>query len=86
MHDTHLIEKIYESVADICRQNSIVRVVDLHIEVDEDSHITEPFLLEHLSDRDSSLFGTWTDVHVNYQPFEKLTAVITSIDGDSSED
>ena len=35
MHDTHLIEKIYESIADICRQNSIIKVVDLHIEVDE---------------------------------------------------
>jgi hypothetical protein len=86
VHDTHLIEKIYESIADICRQNSIIKVVDLHIEVDEGSHITEPLLLEHLSDRDNSLFGTWTDIHVSYKPFEKLTAVITSIDGDSSDD
>jgi hypothetical protein len=41
-------------------------------------------LLEHLKDRDGALFGAWTDVHVDYQPFEKLTAVITSVDGDSS--
>jgi Zn finger protein HypA/HybF involved in hydrogenase expression len=86
MHDTHLIEKIYESIAEICRRNAIVRVNDLHIEVDEGSHITEPLLLEHLKDRDGTLFGTWTDVHVDYQPFEKLTAVITGIDGDSSND
>jgi len=80
-----MIEKIYESIAEICRQNSIVKVIDLHIEVDEGSHITEPLLLEQLSDRDSSLFGVWTDVHVVYQPFDKLTAVITGIDGDSSD-
>ncbi len=85
MHDTHLIEKIYESIAEICRLNAIVKVVDLHIEMDEGSHITEPILLEYLSDRDSSLFGAWTDVHIDYQPFEKLTAVITSIDGNSND-
>ena len=85
MHDTHLIEKIYESIADICRQNAIVKVVELHIEVDEGSHITEPLLLEQLCDRDHTLFGTWTEVCVDYQPYEKLTAVITSIDGDSAD-
>jgi Zn finger protein HypA/HybF involved in hydrogenase expression len=85
MHDTHLIEKIYESIAEICRKNSIVRVNEIYIEVDEDSHITEPLLLEHLMDRDSALFGSWTALHVDYQPFEKLTAVITSIDGDSED-
>ena len=83
MHDTHLVEKIYESIAEICRKHSIVKVHDLHIEVDEGSHITAPLLLDQLSDRDSILFGAWTDIHVDYQPFEKLTAVITSIDGDS---
>lgn len=85
MHDTHLIEKIYERIAEICRHNSIVKVIELHIEVDEGSHITEPLLREQLCDRDSSLFGDWTDIYVDYQPFEKLTAVITGIDGDSSD-
>jgi hypothetical protein len=85
VHDTHLIEKIYESIAEICRKNSIVKVNELHIEVDEGSHITEPLLLEHLRDRDNLLFGAWTDMHVDYQPFEKLTAVITSIEGESDD-
>lgn len=85
MHDTHLIEKIYASIAEICRKNSIVKVNDIHIEVDEGSHMSESLLLEHLSDRDSTLFGTWTDMHIEYQPFEKLTAVITSVDGDCCE-
>ncbi len=82
MHDTHLIEKIYESIVEICRQNSIVKVADIHIEIDEGSHITEPLLLERLTDRDSSLFSC-TDVHIDYRPLGKLTAVITSIDGES---
>lgn len=85
MHDTHLIEKIYESITEICHQNSMIKVNDLHIEVDKGSHITGPLLLRSLSDRDSSLFGIWTDVHVDYRPYEKLTAVITSIKGDCCE-
>jgi hypothetical protein len=85
LHDTHLIEKIYDAVVGLCRQNSIVKINNLHIEVDEGSHITETLLLEHLKDRDGALFGAWTDVHVDYLPFEKLTAVITSIDGDCVE-
>ena len=85
MHDTHLIEKIYESIAEICNRNSIVKVINLHIELDEESHITAPLLLDQLSDRDGTLFGVWKDIHVDYQPFEKLTAVITSIDGDGDK-
>ena len=82
MHDTHLIEKIYTSIAKICRENAIIKVRELHIEVDEGSHIDAPLLLAHLSDRDGALFGSWTDIHVDYKPFRKLTAVITGIDGE----
>ncbi len=81
MHDTHLIEKIYEAISELCRINSIIKVIALDIEVDEGSHIDAALLREHLTDRDGSLFGDWTDVHVIYRHFEKLTAVITNIDG-----
>jgi hypothetical protein len=81
VHDTHLIEKIYESISELCRINSIVKVNGLSIEVDEGSHISAPLLLEHLCDRDSSLFGKWTEINVSYKALERLTAVITSIDG-----
>jgi hypothetical protein len=82
VHDTHLLEKIYASVADICRRNKIIKVNELHIEVDDGSHITEQLLLDYLADRDSALFGSWTDMRVDPMPFEKLTAVITSIAGE----
>lgn len=65
MHDTHLIEKIYESITDICRKNSIIKVNDLHIEVDEGSHITDLLLRGHLRDRDSSLFFITTLLVIN---------------------
>lgn len=85
MHDTHLIEKIYQSIVALCRQNGIVKVNEIEIEVDEGSHIEGPHLLSHLIDRDSTMFGDWTTVHVELKPYEKLTAIIKSIDGDGCE-
>lgn len=85
MHDTHLIEKIYQSIVALCRQNKIARVNGLEIEVDEGSHIEGEHLLSHLIDRDSVMFGAWTTVHVEHKPYEKLTAIIKSIDGDGCE-
>jgi len=85
MHDTHLIEKIYQSIAALCRQSKIAKVNELEIEVDKGSHIEGPHLLSHLIDRDSAMFGDWTTVHIEHKPYEKLTAVIKSIDGDGYE-
>jgi len=85
LHDTHLIEKIYQSVVALCRQNGIVKVNKLEIEVDEGSHIEGQHLLSHLIDRDSEMFGNWTSVYVEHKPYEKLTAVIKKIDGDGCE-
>jgi len=85
MHDTHLIEKIYQSIVGLCVQNRIVKINELDIEVDEGSHIEGPHLLEHLIDRDSDMFGDWTIIHVEHKPYEKLTAVIKSIDGEVCE-
>lgn len=85
MHDTHLIEKIYQSIAAVCRQNKISKVNALELEVDEDSHIQGAHLLSHLIDRDSAMFGQWTRIRVEQRPFDHLTAVIKSIDGDGYE-
>lgn len=85
MHDTHLTEKIYQSVVALCGQNGITQVNEIDIEVDEGSHIEAKHLLAHLADRDSAMFGEWTTIHMGYKPYEKLTAVIKSIDGSSYE-
>lgn len=86
MHDTHLIEKIYQSILALCAQNGISKVNELELEVDEGSHLDSPHLLSHLMDRDSAMFGGWTTVHVAHKPYEKLTAVIKHIDGDDGEE
>lgn len=85
MHDTHLIEKLYWSIIDLSRQNGIDKVNEIEIEVDAGSHIEGPHLVSHLIERDSAMFGDWTTVHVEHKPYEKLTAIIKSIDGDGCE-
>lgn len=85
MHDTHMIEKMYESISKLCMENNVVRVNEINIEVDEKSHIDSKHMLSHLQDRDNKLFGSWTKVNVTLKPYEKLTAVIKSIDGDVFE-
>jgi len=85
MHDTHLIEKIYQSIITLCEQNGIVKINEVNIEVDEGSHIEGPHLLSHLKDRDSVMFGEWTVINVEHKPYEKLTAIIKNIDGDVFE-
>ena len=85
MHDTHLIEKIYQSIVTLCKDNSIVKLNVINLEVDEGSHIEGPHLLSHLKDRDSEMFGDWTVINVVRMPYAKLTAVIKNIDGDSCE-
>ena len=85
MHDTHLIEKIYQSIMTLCKQNAIVKINQISIEVDESSHIEGPHLLSHLIDRDSTMFGDWTVITLTHKPYERLTAIIQSIDGNGCE-
>lgn len=85
MHDTHLIEKIYQNIMILCKQNGIIKIHEINIEVDEGSHIDGPHLLSHLKERDSTIFDEGTIINVERKPYEKLTAIIKSIDGDGCE-
>lgn len=84
MHDTHMIEKLYQSVVRLCSQHSIVKVNRLRVEVDEGSHLDGAHLLAHLTQRDSTLFSTETQVELVQKPYDHLTAIITDIDGDDT--
>ena len=42
-------------------------------------------LLSHSMNCNSEMFGSWTFVHVEHKPYEKLTTVIKRIDGDGGE-
>ncbi|MDR1771235.1 MAG: hypothetical protein LBS02_11430 [Hungatella sp.] len=82
MHDTFLNQNLYESIIDLCRENSIAKILNLTITVHTNSHICEGSLREQFSERKNTLIGDWTNILVNKQEIEPLTAIIDSIDGE----
>lgn len=82
MHDTFLNENLYKSVVSLCKENSIEKIINLTITVHTKSHICEESLREHFSDRQSPLMGDWTNIVVQREEIEPLTATIEQIDGE----
>jgi Zn finger protein HypA/HybF involved in hydrogenase expression len=82
MHDTFLNQNLYESMIDLCRENSIAKILNLTITVHTNSHISENSIREQFSERKNELIGDWTNILVRKGEIEPLTAIIDSIDGE----
>lgn len=82
MHDTFLNQNLYESIVNLCKENSIAKIFNLIITVHTNSHISKESIREHFSDRKSSLIGDWTNIVVQKKEIEPLTATIEQIDGE----
>jgi len=85
MHDSLLFEKTYQTVRELCESHSIKKVNEIKMTVSLDSHVDGPHMLSHFMERDSSLFGDWTNVIVEKHDIERLTAIVESIDGEKDE-
>jgi hypothetical protein len=85
MHDSLLFEKTYQTVRELCENNAIKKVNEIKMTVSMDSHADGPHMLSHFMERDSNLFGDWTEVIVEKCDIERLTAVVESIDGEKDE-
>ena len=83
MHDTFLNENLYEAIVNLCNEHSIARILNLTISVNTHSHISEESIREHFIDRNSSLIGHWTNIFVEKEEIEPLTATIELIDGEN---
>ena len=85
MHDSLLFEKTNQTVRGLCESHSIIKVNEIKLTVSMDSHVDGPHMRRHLMERDSPLFGEWTEVIVEKRDRERLTAVVESIDGEKDE-
>lgn len=85
VHDSLLFEKTYQTVRELCKNNSIKKVNEIKLIVSMDSHVDGPHMLSHFIERDNTLFGDWANVIVEKRDIEKLTAVIESIDGEKDD-
>ncbi|WP_312445692.1 hypothetical protein [Lacrimispora sp.] len=82
MHDTFLNQNLYESMIDLCRENSIAKILNLTITVHTNSHISENSIREQFFESKNELIGDWTNILVRKREIEPLTAIIDSIDGE----
>lgn len=83
MHDTFLNERIYDELLKICRENKLLKLNKICLEVNIDSHISEKSLREHFRERCNNVLGDWTEIIVEKQDVGKLNAILKSVEGES---
>jgi hypothetical protein len=85
MHDTFLLNRISETVKELCYADKIIRITKLKIITKYNSHIQRDNLYEHLLRNHSGVVGEWTELIIVRQDIEDLTAVIELLEGDTLE-
>lgn len=85
MHDTFLLKRISESLSELIRKNRIERVIKLRIITSQNSHIHRDNLYEQLMTDHNGAVGEWTEIIIDRQDIDSLTAVIESIEGENYE-
>lgn len=86
MHDTFLLNKISQSVKEICKDNNIKRVNSLSISVNNKSHVNNSNLYEQFRTDCNDLVGTWTNIHIQRDETPSQTAIILKIEGEQFEE
>lgn len=85
MHDTFLLNKISKSLKEICEQSNIIKVSQLTIVVNHNSHVNEENLQEIFIKNNKDLLDDEFKVTVKREDIEDQTAIIHSIKGESFE-
>ena len=83
MHDTFLMERIYESLVNLCKKNNIGRVNKITVTADTKSHINENSLLEYFCTKNPELTENLTKVTIEKKDVGNLMAIIEKIEGES---
>ena len=80
------LNKISDSLADLCRAHNIKKIKKLSIIVDKNSHVNSENLYEHLCNFNTNLAGEWTEVIVEQEHLDTQIAILHSIEGEKVED
>ncbi|MCM0647771.1 hypothetical protein NBE98_05195 [Clostridium swellfunianum] len=86
MHDTILLNKISDAVNQVCGMNNIKKVNKLAVVVNNNSHVNEENLYDHLQYACANLIGEWTEIQVQRDDILEQTAILHSIEGEKSEE
>lgn len=85
MHDTILLSKISQGLAECCKRGKIVKVSKMAVIVNKDSHINSSNLSEYLRSYNEDLVGTSTEIKIEIGDLPDETAIIKNIEGDLAE-
>jgi len=86
MHDTFLFKNISDSLAAMCEENNIKKILYLEVDVHDHSHVNSESLLDYLIDNIPDLVDEDTNVLVEIgEDVNELTAMIRVIEGQYDE-
>jgi len=83
MHDTFLLNKISNSLKEICNENKISKIEQFTLVVNHHSHINEENLKEHLKLHNSDIIARQLKIEIQREDIEEQTAIIFSIQGET---
>lgn len=82
MHDTFLNQNLYESIVNLCKEHSISKIHNLILTVHTHSHISEHSIRDHFTDMNNKLIDIESNIIIQKEEREPLTATIEQIDGE----
>jgi len=85
MHDTYLLNKIAQSLKDICNEHKLKKIEAFTLVVSHHSHINEESLVEHLEIHCKELIGDDLLIKLQREDIEEQTASIHSLKGETLE-
>jgi len=83
MHDTFLLNKISNSLNEICNENKISKIEQFTLIVNHQSHINEENLKEHLKINTPDIISRELNIEIQREDIEEQTAIIYSIQGET---
>lgn len=84
MQDTYLLDKISNSIKEICNSKNIKRIHEFTIVVNHNSDVNEENLREHLAKHNKEHIDERLIIKIERDDLVEKTAIIHSIQGEDS--
>ena len=83
MIETVILGKVSKQLEKLCRENNIIKLQEIVVEVDSNSQVNNEILKSYLKEYNNPLVGEFTEIIVNIEEYEEESAVILSLKGES---
>ncbi|AOT69425.1 hypothetical protein [Geosporobacter ferrireducens] len=85
MHDTYLLNKIAQSLKELCQEYKLKKIEAFTLVVNHHSHVNEESLREHLEIHSKECIGDALRIKLQREDIEEQTAIIHSLQGETFE-